>query len=149
MFRYKVMNSTYFKPEGNQSLAEVLREFGEPLKLATVYMHMARHQESDLMNARKRYKSAATQDPTNPTNLPVLAGAVEGEVVSQGEHEQALDAFIKEGYNKLRAREMNITATNFLAAIKIKSDNEKNTKDRRMDMIKSFFSGKKDETKTV
>lgn len=139
VFRLRVMQSSYFKPEGNESLATVVHDFGDPIKLTAVYMHMQRHQAGDLMTARKRFNKANA--PIVPQGLAQAAGAVEGQVVSQASHEIALDEFIREGHDKLLRKEMPISATNFLQALKIKSDNEKNTKDRRLDMIKSFFAG--------
>lgn len=139
------MQSTYFNPQGTESLAQVIHDFGDLFKLPTVYLHMSRHQESDLQKARKRFTPRNPELVVHPHNagagLPAVAGAVESAVTSQSEHEMALDEFIYEGRQKLLAKEMPITATNFLQAIKIKSDNEKSTKDRRMEMIKQFFTG--------
>lgn len=97
------------------------------------------------MMARKRYNlGVILPGDTVPANAPpaaVAAATVEGDVVSRAQHELGLDEFIRSGRDKLLRGEMTITATNYLQAIKIKSDNEKNTKDRRLEMIKNFFSG--------
>lgn len=63
--------------------------------------------------------------------------------MSTTEHEVALDEFIHEGRNKMARGELSITSQTLLQAIKTKADIEKNTKDRRMDMIKAFFLGDK------
>jgi hypothetical protein len=143
-FRLRVMQSTYFRPEGNESLATVVHDFGDPVKMPTVYMHMQRHQAKDLISARKRFEQSDKLDVHHTNDkLAKTAAVVESEIISRGAHEVALDEFIKEGHEKLLRKEMPISATNFLQALKIKSDNEKNTKDRRLDMIKSFFTGAK------
>ena len=140
-FRLRVMQSKYFQPSGHESLATVVHDFGDPFKLAAIYMHMQRHQAQDLIAAKKRFDSTnATGNPHNSSPVVPIA-AVEGEVVSQGEHESALDEFIREGHEKLMRKEMPISATTFLAAIKIRSEINKSAKDRRLDMIKSFFAG--------
>jgi hypothetical protein len=138
VFRLRVMQSSYFNPEGTESLARVVHDFGDPVTTGAIYIHMQRHQANDLEIARRRY--------TGPRKLKVPdillpATAVEGEVNSVAAHELGLDEFIKQGRAQLALKEMPLSATNFLQAIKIKSDIEKNTKDRRMEMIKAFFSG--------
>lgn len=136
-FRLRAMQSKYFQPSGSESLATVVHDFGDPFPIITVYRHMHRHQLNDLIKARQRFKEV--EHPH--TGLVQAAGAVEGDIVSKGEHELGLDEFIREGRQKLLRKEMTISATTYLAAIKIKSDVEKSTKDRRLDMVKSFFAG--------
>jgi hypothetical protein len=146
-FRTAVMRSTYFKPDGVDSLAQVLRDFNDPFKLSTVYLHMQRHQESDLMLARKRFAKLPPEKKIilPGDNVPGQAIAVvEGDVVSQEQHELGLDEFIRKGREMLEENKLPITATTYLQAIKIKSDNNKSAKDRRMEMIKQFFSGGSD-----
>lgn len=139
-FRYRVMQSKYFQPSGTESLADVIHAFGDPFPQGSMYVHMGRHQENDVIQAKKRFSALE-----KPTGIIPVAAAVEGEVMSAGVHEQGLDEFIQEGTEKLRRKEMTISATNYLAAIKIKADIQKTTKDRRLDMIKSFFAGSKGE----
>ena len=136
-FRYRVMQSKYFQPSGNESLADVVHAFGDPFPIGSVYVHMGRHQNYDLRKARERFKEL--EHPQQ--GIVNAAAAVEGEVVTSGEHELGLDEFIREGRQKLLRNEMPISATNYLAAIKIKADIQKSAKDRRLDMIKSFFAG--------
>lgn len=142
-FRLRVMQSKYFQPSGHESLADVIHSFGDPFGLPVAYAHMQRHQASDLIAAKKRFEGStiASVHNSGPNKVVVAVGAVEGQVISQGEHETALDEFIRVGHEKLQAREMTISATNFLKAIEVRANINKNTKDRRMEMIKSFFSG--------
>lgn len=137
-FRLRCMQSKYFNPAGHESLAAVVHDFGDPFPLATMYMHMWRHQESDIQRARKKFKEI---EHPHSSSKPTPVDVVEGDVVSKAEHEKTLDEFIFEGRQKLLRRELPITATTLLAAIKIRSDIDKTTKDRRLDMIKSFFAG--------
>ena len=140
-FRLRVMQSKYFDPGGHESLARVVHDFGDPFSMTAIYLHMSRHQEGDLMTARKRFKEIE-----HPQQGIVNAlAAVEGDVVSTGVHELGLDEFIREGRQKLLRKEMTISATNYLAAIKIKADIQKGDKDRKLDAIKSFFAGGKSE----
>ena len=138
MFRLRCMQSRYFVPGAKESLTRVVHDFGDPFSLPSIYTHMRRHQISDLQKARERFREI--EHPH--TGLAIkAAGAVEGDVVSKSNHEIALDELIVEGREKLLRKELPITATTFLTAIKIRSDIDKNTKDRRMEMVKSFFTG--------
>lgn len=147
-FRLRVMQSTYFNPEGHESLAGVIAAFGMPFSLQLAYAHVQRHQPADRERmVKQRLEAEALKAIDRLPNSSKVAGkvqiaaAVESEVVSNTAHERGLDMFIQQGHEMLLRKEMPITATNFLAAIKTKADIEKNTKDRRMDMIKAFFTG--------
>jgi hypothetical protein len=135
------MQSRYFQPDGQETLKEVVHNFGDPLKISTIYMHMARHQPADLMRAKKRFTEPRREiEAPLPDEAKVL-DTIDSSVLSQGYHERALDDFISQGREKLLKGELSITATTLLAAIKIRSEIDKSTKDRRLDMIKSFFAG--------
>lgn len=127
------MQSTYFNPKGQESLAMVIHDFGDPFPLSTCYAHMQRHQDEDLIRARKRFQTIAPPEDTQAMT------AIEGQVVSEAQHETGLDEFIREGREKLLRKEMSISATTYLQAIKIKADIDKSTKDRRLDAAKAFF----------
>lgn len=129
-FRQRVMQSTYFNPEGTETVMDINLAFGAPFKRAMLYAHLKRHQSKDLIKAK----------PIVPAE--VIMG-VEANSMSTTEHEVALDEFIHEGRNKMARGELSITSQTLLQAIKTKADIEKNTKDRRMDMIKAFFLGDK------
>lgn len=133
-FKLRCMKSSYFTELGTESLMDVVHAYGDPFNPSTMYAHMKRHQTKDLIMAEKaieRKNKAA----------PPIIDVVESRIDSITEHERGLDEFITVGRNKLSVGELPITANAYLQAIKIKSDIEKNTKDRRMEMIKSFFSG--------
>jgi hypothetical protein len=153
-FRLRMMQSTYFNPSGTESLLKVLHDFGDVLKPPSVYMHIRRHQQKDLIRAREQFLHRANDGKNvfirQDARVPGTPDeAIEGEVVATGQHEAGLDEFIAEGRRKLLGGKMTITATNYLAAIKIRTEIDKSTKDRRLDMIKSFFGGgeKKDAPK--
>lgn len=136
-FRYRIMTSTYFHPEGQESAAEVVHAFGDPFKLSTFYAHLQRHQAKDLIKAQQRFD---IKHKTDKPDAKLIIGAVEGTVENTGEaHEQGLDEFIRDGRALLASGELKVTATTFLQAIKIKSDNEKSTKDRRLEAMKAIF----------
>jgi len=123
------MQSTYFNKEGHETVMDINSAFGSPFKRVTLYSHLQRHQKNDMIKAI--------------TPAEVITG-IEAHSRSTTEHELGLDEFIHEGRNKLIRGELNITSQTFLAAIKTKADIEKNTKDRRMEMVKAFFLGDKD-----
>lgn len=147
-FRLRVMQSTYFNPDGNETLSKVVAAYGMPFSMGLVYAHVQRHQLADRERVvKQRLEQEAAKALERLPEESKLAGkievaaAVESEVVSQSKHERALDEFIKQGHQMLQSKTMLITPTTFLAAIKTKADIEKNTKDRRMEMIKQFFAG--------
>jgi len=146
-FRYRIMQSTYFNPNGTESAGEVVHAFGDPFVLSTFYAHMQRHQHKDLIKAQVVYDKSELAK-TETVSPAVVIGAVEGEIVSSRPHEQGLDEFIKEGREKLIRKELQITSTSYLQAIKIKMDNEAKTKDRRLDAVKTMFKGITDDTRT-
>ncbi len=144
-FRQRVMISRYFNPDGTEALAEVVHAFGDPVKLPSVYMHMQRHQPADLLRAKRRFTEARREiEAPLPEEAEVLK-TVDSSVLAQGDHERGLDDFIQQGRDLLVKKDMKISATTFLAAIKIRSEIDKSTKDRRLDMIKSFFAGGRQE----
>lgn len=118
-------------------MAAVVHDFGDPFPMSNIYIHMMRHQESDIQRARTRFKEV--EHPQN--KMIKAAGAVEGQVLAAAPHEVTLDEFIREGRALLLRNELSITATTLLQAIKIRADVDKTTKDRRLDMIKNFFAG--------
>lgn len=131
-FRSRFVNSTYFNTDGTESAAEVLYAYHMPFTLSLMYAHIRRHMQSQIKKAEMIQASKAIDVD------PLLI--VESPTASSGEHEQGLDDFINEGRAKLAVGELQINATSFLQAIKIKADIEKSTKDRRLDGIKAFFS---------
>lgn len=140
-FRYDVMQSTYFNPHGQESLMEVNRRYGGLFTSSTLYAHMKRHQHKDILAAEKRADEMEKAAKGIKPILPAVVQAVEGQVVSTQDHERGLDKFIREGEEMLDRREMKLSATTYLQAIKIKADIEKSTKDRRLDAVKSMFKG--------
>lgn len=140
-FRRRVMASRYFRPEGTESLAAVVHDYGDPVKLPLVYMHMQRHQPADLLRAKRRFTEARREiEAPLPAEAEVLK-SVDSSVLTQGDHERGLDDFIQQGRDLLVQQKMKISATTFLAAVKIRAEIDKSTKDRRLDMIKAFFTG--------
>lgn len=163
-FKARLMQCSYFDPNGIESLPTVLHDWAEPFTAQTCYRHIERHQPEDRVKALIRFKedeidrrgqspwkgkSPKYRGPRVPTATPLDAKELlEGEIVPEGNHERVLDSFIAKAEEKMKSGAMAITATNMLNAIKIKADIQKSAKDRRMDMIKSFFigGGQKNET---
>lgn len=133
------MQSTYFEPQGSESLSNVNHAFGDPFGISLIYAHMKRHQAKDLIKAAKKFDGNGNLIIDN--RFPATIEVVEADSNSTTNHELGLDDFIAEGRNKLARRELAISATTFLQAIKIKADIEKSTKDRRLDAMKSMFGG--------
>jgi len=132
-FRLACMQSSYFKPEGTKSLAQVVHEWGDPFGVQLLYQHVRNHQPNDLLRARKEYQEVENK------KLGITT-AVEGQVVAEATHEKNLDEFIKQGHEKVLRGEMTISATTYLTALKIRADIDKNTKDRRLEAAKAFFA---------
>ncbi len=122
------MKSKYFVPENRETILDVLKAEDCPISSANVYAHLQRHQNRDLIKA-----------PIVPPIMDVLEGDREATTA----YEKGLDDFIQEGRNKLARGEMEVSPTNFLQAIKVKGDLQKGMKDRRMEMIKNFFTGER------
>lgn len=146
-FRYRLMTSTYFDPNGTESAAEVLAAFGSPFGTSAFYAHMNRHRHNELIKAQAKYDKAV--DRTHKVDPKTLMNAVEGDVIVRSEHELALKEIVAEGRAKLASGDMTITLTGMINASKALADIEKSTKDRRLDAVKSMFkgiTGPKDET---
>lgn len=160
-FREAVMKSSYIDPEGQESLLSVNAKFGSVFKSATLYKHMRMHQAEDIERGEEAARlfsipnpnwqrhtsnsNSPTVIPNEPTEVRELLDstekAVEGDVIPRMQHEVALDDFIKLGREKVRKGEMLISAANYIAAIKVKTDIERSTKDRRLEMLKTMFAG--------
>ena len=140
-FRYDMLKSTYFNPDGVETVTDVINRYGNPFKAPSFYAHLQRHRKKDVELGKKNYEIKQQDKALLPTTPATLITAVESEVLATAPHEQGLDEFIRQGRTKLSMDEMPITPTNFLQAIKIKADIEKSTKDRRLDAVKSMFKG--------
>jgi hypothetical protein len=170
-FKRACLQSTYFDPNGRESLMTVNERWGYPFKMPTMYRHMQRHQVQDIQRAEAFAKiegkeSKVWQRSTSQTLhkreakekelekvdelLDNTVKVIEGEVLpSRQKHEVALDKFIALGEEEMRQGKLSITSSHLLNAIKIKADIEMRTKDRRLEMLKNMFTGaapqKKDE----
>lgn len=150
-FRAAVMYSTYFNPEGKETLQDVNNRYGQPFKMPTLYRHMLRHQASDIAVSEKIAEAKGIQTPNWQRRIPRKPTAeVEKAVVNtvkivegggKPDFEKKLDAFIEAGNVVLGTGTMTISAANYLAAIKIKADIEMRTKDRKLEALKAMFSG--------
>jgi hypothetical protein len=160
-FREAVMRSSYLDPEGQETLLAVNARYGSPFKLPTLYRHMQKHQAEDIQKAEDAARVFGTETPnwqrrtvqavnyqppaTEPADATELLKntekAVEGDVVPRQQHEIALDDFIKLGRERVRKGEIVISASNYIAAIKVKADIERSTKDRRLEMLRTMFAG--------
>lgn len=127
-FRFRIMQSSYFHEGAHESPAKINKSFGMPFKTVTLYAHLNRHQKRDRIKAPM------------PIAVPEVVNSVEATPITTTEHEMGLDEFIREGRAKLARREMQVTASTYLQAIKTKAEIEKSTKDRRLEAIKAFFT---------
>lgn len=161
-YRAACMRSTYFYPTGQESLKQVNERYGDPFKLPTLYRHMSRHQKKDIEIAESMVSitgepSKVWQRHTGQTAHKRVAESkelqkvediiqntvdvVEADVIPRQRYEVALDEFIALGADRLKHGDMQISAANFISAIKVKVEHERNTKDRRLEMLKNMFVG--------
>lgn len=124
------MQSTYFDPQGTESMMDVVRAFGNRFPGSSMRTHMARHQQKDIIRAEARIQ---------PAPIAPMLEMIEPSDVPLDPHEKSLDNFILEGDAKLQAGEMSITAQTYLTAIKIKADIQKSSKDRKVDVFKAMM----------
>lgn len=161
-FKHDIMHSTYIDPKGTENLYEVNERYGTPIKPVTLYRHMQVHQKRDIDTAERlaqitgeESKNWQRRTVRSVNKLPkqkkskidkaVLENTVavveEVKLTATQAHEIGLDAFIAMGTDRLKHKEMSISASNYLAAIKIKAEIERTTKDRRLEMLRSMFAG--------
>ncbi len=135
-FRLQLMQSSYFNPDATASPIDIVKAFGAPFKNDMVYYHLKKHQDQSITKTKRKLKEL--QDKGILKNTIDL---VETTTDSTTLHEIGLDQFIQQGRDNLASHELPISAPTYLQAIKIKADIEKTTKDRRLEAMKSMFSG--------
>lgn len=161
-YRYACMRSTYFDPNGGESLKAVNERYGNPFILPTLYRHMTRHQKKDIeisetMASISGEPSKVWQRNTNQTShkreaekevikksedlIANTVDVVEADVLPRQGYEIGLDEFIALGRDRLKRGDMSISSSNYIAAIKVKAEIERTTKDRRLEMLKNMFVG--------
>lgn len=161
-YRYACMRSTYFDPNGGESLLAVNERYGNPFKLPTLYRHMTRHQKVDIERAERlakiagepskvwqrqtgqsKHKREAEEVKLAKTEslLANTVEVIEADVMPRQAYEVGLDQFIAMGADRLKHGEMSISAANYISAIKVKAEIERTTKDRRLEMLKNMFVG--------
>ena len=124
-FREKILMTSYITPESNYSINDVIRQFKAPFTYPAIVTHFRRHEP---------HLKDSPIDKLNNTVAVIEAGEDKA-------HIKGLDDFIAEGRKKLARGELVITSTNYLQAIKIKSDDEKANKDRKVDLLRTMFAG--------
>ena len=139
-FRYRCMQSTYFNPQGSESLMDVVHAFGDPFKSSAMYQHMKRHQTKDLIKAAESFDENGNGVLNNPA-ITNTVRMLDRPSEATENHEIGLDEFIQQGRDKMVRGEMQITANTYLQAIKIKADIQKSNKDRKLDAMKALFGG--------
>jgi hypothetical protein len=148
-----ILLSSYFNPKGQESLPEVNKRFGLPFTLITLYKHAQRHMKTNTarwmklngLEDKKNWQQALEKTKfIKEEELEALQNTIEyvedAKSILQP-HEYSLDKFIKKGSDMVESGEMKITATTYIQAIKAKSDIEKSNKDRKMDALKTLFTG--------
>lgn len=160
-FRRACLMSTYFIPNGRESLQAVFDRYQPvPFKQPALYKHMERHQKMDIDRSEALNKISGTESAVwqrtagnrgaknqiglkkeDKETLVNTADVIEAPVPVGQKYEIGLDEFIEVGRAKLRIGDMNISAANYISAIKVKADIERTTKDRRLEMLRSMFAG--------
>lgn len=131
-FRLAILNSTYFNEEGIESPNQVMKRYGVDFKIRTMYSHFQRHMYREIYS-----KTELAKQPVMIQGVPSDIIADEGGTPA----EIGLEQFIKLGTAKLNRGELPINASNYLQAIKIQTDKEIKTKDRKADLFKTMFKG--------
>lgn len=133
----------------------VNERWGYPLKQPTLYQHMKRHQKKDIERSERIAEVSGTPSVVwqrtagnrglkkeEPKELLENTGKViEAPVGARQKYEIGLDEFIEAGRDRLKHNEMTISAANYISAIKVKAEIERTTKDRRLEMLRSMFTG--------
>jgi hypothetical protein len=146
-FREAIMFSSYFNPDSDESLLDVNNRYGQPFKMATLYRHMTRHQRADIQVSEQMAKARGVESKVWQRKDKAIAQAVQNTIaIVDGDSdlpsfEQKLDAFIEAGNVLVSSGQMPISASNYIAAIKIKADIEMRTKDRKLEALKTMFAG--------
>lgn len=123
-YRHEIFNSTYYDKGAAASVPQTLEKYNPKITLQTVYNCLRNH-----FNQFSRPGFAETLENT----IKVLDG--------DDLHEQALDRFIKEGDKLVQTGQMDISASNYIAAINAKTNIQKNKGDRKLELIRDFFLG--------
>lgn len=139
VFRERIFLSSYFT-DNKESPNKVNTSFGSPFKRVTLYFCLRQHHGSDALRPATKVTSTGKVlvDQRFKPTFEVIE-SVPG--LPTTNHELGLDRFIEKGRAKLESGEMQITATTYLQAIKVKMDNDAKTKDRRLDMLSGMFKG--------
>lgn len=153
-FRNACLRSTYFDPNGRESLLAVYNRWTPPFKQPTLYKHMERHQKKDIERGEALAKLKGTESAVwqrtagnrglkkdDKEILDNTTQIIEAPVTMQQKHEIGLDEFIEMGRAKLKIGDMNISAANYISAIKVKAEIERTTKDRRLETLRAMFAG--------
>lgn len=145
-FSEAVILSTYFNPQGAESLAEVVKRFNDPFAMVNVYQHCTRHMKGKIHRWRRLFKleekSVAMRKKDRAKEIIAdTMTVVEAPVATGQNYEIGLDEFIEAGRKKLSEGTLPITATTFVQALKAKGELEAKSKDRRLDAMKAMFQG--------
>ena len=128
-YAHEVFNSKYFDRDNELTLPQVLVKYNISITQQTVYNCLKKHfpqynpKLKDLIPQLTNTVAVIDGDPNTST------------------HEQALDEFIATGKRMVQNGEMVINPATYISAIKTKADIEKSSKDRKLEMMKAFFSG--------
>lgn len=144
-FKLDTLQSTYFNPKGEESLTACNTRWKTGIGMPLLYKHMQKHQASDIA-----YSEASALITGEPSKVPqrkkdeldATEALIEGpSMTPQSEYEIGLDDFIRMGTARLKSGGMQISAANYIQAIKTKADIERTQKDRKLELLKSMFSG--------
>jgi hypothetical protein len=124
---------------GMESMAEVAIAFKVDINLNTLYKCMKNHHAhmKGKPAIRVNQKGEVVID-NNYITTQDLINSPDGII---NNHELGLDEIIHHGRNLLASGQMQVTAQHFISAIKVKADIEKSNKDRKLDLLKSMFTG--------
>lgn len=124
--REQVLSSSYYNPNGNESLIQVFKRWNAPFPTQTIYSHMRRHQS----------KPVAAIELAAPVQAVPIEDLEEVTPRSGTAHERGLDEIISKGRNMIRSGELKLTTSALLTAIKTKSEIEKSKKDQGLEAMK-------------
>lgn len=139
-YAYRLFNTRHFEPQtGMESIVDVVAAFNCRINMNTIYLCLKKHHAQMKGKPAIRVgKDGKILVDKNYITTQDLINSPDGIIHT---HEIALDEIIQEGRNLLASGQMVITAQHLIAAAKTKADIEKSNKDRKLDLLKSMFTG--------
>lgn len=136
-FHDDLLNTTYFDPNGFESIPELIRRFkvNKSLGYRNVMYHVTHHvapvqKHNEIIKA----EAAAAQKVISEKELAQAIAVPTADT----EYERALDTTIEMYHQQLKTGKLKLTVNTGLQAIKTKAEIESKNRDRKLDFLKAF-----------